>query len=381
MTTENYDVVIIGAGVVGCSIAYYTAKAGLRVALVDKGRPATEASWAGAGLLAPLADAVSELTEQRQSFQQLCLTGLRCFDGLDERLKDETGVDIELVKVPTLRPALSENEASKLQAAGQAQQHVLAGLEWLEAASAREIEPLLPAHIYGALLSPFEYNVQGVRLAQAYVQGAKQQGAQIFEDRFVSSLLWHEGRRVVGIETGQGSIRAEAVVIAPGAWAARWQNFTQPAIFPVKGQMIALKPRPHQPALRHNLYHPTVGYLLPKMSGSIYVGATSEEADFDKTVTGAGVKSLLEVTAQLAPDLLAAEFEQAWAGLRPASADGLPLLGASRSAPGLWWAAGHFRNGILLGPLTGLILAELLQGRSTPFGLDLNAFAPDRGAE
>jgi glycine oxidase len=375
MEKEHYDVLVVGAGVVGCATAYYVVKAGLRVALLDKGRIAGEASQAGAGMLVPLAE--SDEVSDQHPFAQVCLAGLQFYDGLDQQLKHETGIDIELVDAPTLRPAFDEYETATLRSALERQQHLLPGLKWLEGKAACEVEPLLPPTVQGALLSPLERNVQSPRLTLAYARGAALHGAAIFEGRVVEHCI-RQGQRVVGVETKSGPIYAGGVVLAAGAWAATWHASTsRPAIFPVKGQMLALQ-APPELRLRHAIYYHRLGYMLPKADGSIYVGATSELAGFDKSVTVAGLTTLLDVVTKLAPRLHRARFERAWAGLRPGSADNLPLLGPSHSMPGLWVAGGHFRNGILLGPLTGHLLAELIQGHPAPFGLDLHPFDPDR---
>ncbi len=130
--------------------------------------------------------------------------------------------------------------------------------------------------------------------------------------------------------------------------------------------------------LRHTVYATGVGGIVPKADGTIYVGATVEQVGFDKAVTAEGIATLLTALAKLTPVLSKARLIRTWTGLRPGSADGLPLIGPSRGVQGLWIAGGHFRDGILLGPLTGHIIAELIQRHSTPFGLDLNAFHPDR---
>jgi glycine oxidase len=371
MEKEHYDVLVVGAGVVGCATAYYVVKAGLRVALLDKGRIAGEASQAGAGMLVPLAE--SDEVSDQHPFAQVCLAGLQFYDGLDQQLKHETGIDIELVDAPTLRPAFDEYETATLRSALERQQHLLPGLKWLEGKAACEVEPLLPPTVQGALLSPLERNVQSPRLTLAYARGAALHGAAIFEGRSVEQCI-RQGQRIVGVETKSGPIYAGGVVLAAGAWAATWHASTSRSpIFPVKGQMLALQ-APPELRLRHTIYSHRLGYLLPKADGSIYVGATSELAGFDKSVTVAGLTTLLDVVTKLAPRLQRARFERAWAGLRPGSADDLPLLGPSHSMPGLWVAGGHFRNGILLGPLTGHLLAELIQGHPAPLGLDLYCF-------
>lgn len=380
MQQDHYDVLVIGAGVIGCSIAYHLARLGLQLAVVEREEIASEASMAAAGMLAPLTEAAEIETdiEQTSQFLQLCLAGLHYYRDLDQRLMQETGIDIGLLKVPILRPAFSEQEAVALQAVQAKQEHFLPGLEWLDAEKARAIEPLLSSKVKGVLLSPYEYNVNALQLTFAYARGAALHGVHIFTGRSVGRLLL-QGRRVVGVETDLGKIYAEYIILAAGAWTARWHVKTvSPAIFPIKGQMLALR-APCNLRLLHTIYYHKLSYLVPKADGSIYVGATSDDdAGFNKMVKVNGIATLFATVAEIAPRLLEGGFERSWVGLRPRSADGLPLLGASRSRPGLWLASGHYRNGILLGPLTGYILAELIQGRAAPFDLDLSAFDPDR---
>jgi glycine oxidase len=374
MQKEVYDVVVVGAGIVGCAVSYHLAKSGLKVALLDKGSVAGEASQAAAGMLAPLGD---EPPDQEHPLQQLAMAALSYYDGLDEHLKQETGIDIGLVKVPTLRPAFDERGSTRLQAILAQQQQFLPGLQWLEGSSAHEIEPLLPETVQGALLSPYERNVQAAQITLAYARGAVSRGASLVEGCPVGRLIL-QGQRAVGMETAQGSLHAEAIVLAAGAWATQWHaSRPTPPIFPVKGQMMALQALPGL-HLRHTVYASGMGGIVPKADGTIFVGATVEQVGFDTAVTAEGIALLLTALAKLTPALSKARVLRTWAGLRPGSADGLPLIGPSRSVQGLWIAGGHFRDGILLGPLTGHLVAELMQGHATPFGLDLKAFHPDR---
>jgi glycine oxidase len=373
MSREHYDVLVIGGGVAGCSTAYYLARAGLRVTLLERGSIAGEASQAGAGMLTPGAGA-GDMLEQDDPLFRLCLAALHFYQGLDEQLKSETGMDIELVNAPTLRPAFDEQEAQRLQAMKEARQELLPGLAWLDGKSAHELEPLLPPMVCGALVSPSERNVQVLRLTRAYARGAALYGTRICEGRALRALL-RVGERVVGVQTADGPIGAEHVVLAAGAWIGDWHPAAP--VFPVKGQMLALRPQAGH-MLRHTIYHHTRGYLLPKTDGTVSVGATVEAAGFDRGVTAGGLASLLRTVADLTPVLQEAHFERAWAGLRPGSRDHLPLLGASQSAPGLWLAGGLFRDGILLGPLVGYLLARGIQGQQVSSELDLTAFDPDR---
>jgi glycine oxidase len=374
MQKELYDVVVVGAGIVGCSVSYHLAKAGLKVALVDKAGVAKEASQAAAGMLAPLGD---EPPDQAHPLQQLGMAALNYYDGLDELLKQETGMDIGLVKVPTLRPAFDEQESTRLQTILTRQQQFLPGLQLLEGSRAREIEPLLSETVQAALLSPYERNVQAAQITMAYARGAVSSGASLVEGCFVGRLIL-QGQRAVGVETAQGAMHAEAIVLSAGAWTAQWHTGRPtPPIFPVKGQMMALQAVPGL-QLRHTVYASGVGGIVPKADGTIYVGATVEQVGFDKAVTAEGIAMLLTALAKLTPPLSKAHLIRTWAGLRPGSADGLPLIGPSRSVQGLWIAGGHFRDGILLGPLTGHIVAELIQCYATPFDLNVRAFDPDR---
>jgi glycine oxidase len=355
-------------------VSYHLTKSGLKVALLDKGGVAGEASQAAAGMLAPFGD---EPPDQEHPLQQLGMAALSYYDGLDEQLKQETGIDIGLVKVPTLRPAFDEQGSTRLQAILTQQRPFLPGLEWLEGSRAREVEPLLAETVQGALLSPYERNVQAAQITLAYARGAVTRGASLIEGCPVGRLIL-QGQRAVGVETAQGSMHAEAIVLAAGAWTTQWHASRQtPPIFPVKGQMMALQALPGL-QLRHTVYASGVGGIVPKADGTIYVGATVEQVGFDKAVTAEGIATLLTALAKLTPALNKAPVIRTWAGLRPGSADGLPLIGPSQSVQGLWIAGGHFRDGILLGPLTGHIVAELIQKRSTPFDLNVHAFDPDR---
>ena len=226
-------------------------------------------------------------------------------------------------------------------------------------------------------MSPYERNVQAAQITLAYARGAVSRGAFLVEGRPVGRLIL-QGQRAVGVETAQGSMVAEAIVLAAGAWATGWHaRMPTPPIFPVKGQMMALQAVPGL-HLRHTVYASGVGGIVPKADGTIYVGATVEQVGFDKAVTAEGLAVLLAALAKLTPALNKARVIRTWVGLRPGSADGSPLIGPSRSVQGLWIAGGHFRDGILLGPLTGHIIAELMQKHATPFDLNVHAFDPDR---
>ncbi|GHO88031.1 glycine oxidase ThiO [Dictyobacter formicarum] len=377
MVVEKYDVAIVGAGIVGCATAYYLTKAGIKVALLDKGSVAEEASRAAAGMLAPLGD---ENTDPTQPLERFYLTALQFHEHVEQEIQQFSDTHIGYSHTPTLRLAFDDETTVKWQKIMNIYKHVLPGLQWLDREEALQAEPLLSDQIRGALISPQEHNVQAPKLTQAYAQAVSRHGTRIFEGRNVGKLVVSENK-VVGIETNQGPIATESVVLAAGAWTTAWHSQpSQAPVFPVKGQMIALSPLAHQ-HLRHTIYYSGMGCIVPKADGSICVGSTSETGIFDKSVTVEGITRLTETVQKLTPSLGSARFERAWAGIRPGSRDDVPLIGPSKSINGLWIASGLYRDGILLGPLVGHLIAEQLQQHVTPFDLDLSIFDPDRFGE
>nr|BBH92341.1 glycine oxidase ThiO [Thermogemmatispora argillosa] len=375
MQRRTYDVVVVGAGIVGSATAYHLARAGQRVALLDRSGVAAEASDAGAGMLTPLAEAgASDLSDP---LLRLGLAGLSHYETLAAQLERETGMWAGLVHLPTLYPAFDDQQAEALRRDLAALQTLRPELRWLEADEVRQREPLLARHVRGAILSPAEGNVAIGHLTRLLVRAAQLHGAELLAPRSALALLW-DGARVQGVLTEEDPIEAPHVVLATGAWSSAWSDRDQQAgiVFPLKGQLLALRPS-GQP-LRHTIYAGPLGYLVPKADGSVFVGATSERRGFDKTPTAGGLIQLLEVVQRVAPALKEAAVERTWAGLRPVSVDGLPFIGEAPSSPGLWLAVGHGRVGAITGPVTGFIIAELIQGRPVPYDLDLHPFAPER---
>jgi glycine oxidase len=362
--TRAPDAVVVGGGVVGCAVAFELAREGLGVALLERGELAGEASGAAAGMLLPLGEAPGP-----GPFLALGLRSLALFPALAAELRERSGIDPEHEPCGALHVAADPDAAARL--AARARTLAAFGAEWLDASEARGLEPRLGPRTLGAMLARAEAHVRSPLLVRALAAAAAALGARIETGMPVLGLR-REGERVVGVETPAGPVAAARVVLCAGAWSPALAPFPLP-VEPVRGQILALEsPRP---ALGAIVVGPRC-YLVPKRDGSVVVGATEERAGFDARVTAAGLAELLAGARELLPALGAASFRGGWAGLRPATPDGLPAVGPAPGAPGLLVAAGHHRNGVLLAPLTARLVADLVFGKSLP--PEAAALAPDR---
>lgn len=363
------EVVIVGAGAIGSSIAYYLAKSGVRVVLFDRGDPGHEATAASAGMLIPLSE-----SRGPGAFTDLGLESARLFEALSQELYERTSMDIGYRKVPLLRVALDEMEEHDLRERRNWQERAGIPVAWLDAGGALEAEPALNPEVRAALFYANDHQVNALALTRALVRASVDLGTTLRERTAVESLVV-AGDRVIGVRAGDDTVHADEVVIATGAWSATWAAAlrTPIPVRPVRGQLIAIE-TPGTP-LRSVVFN-NVGYLVSKAEGLTYVGSTEEEAGFDSRPTAAGVESILDVIPRLTPRLGGAVFKSAWAGLRPGTPDRLPLLGRLPGWRGVTLATGHYRNGILLAPVTGVLISDLLR-REQP-RLSLDAFDPAR---
>ncbi|HEY8678843.1 MAG TPA: glycine oxidase ThiO [Candidatus Dormibacteraeota bacterium] len=363
------DVVVVGAGAIGSAITYYLAKAGARVLMLDRGAVGAQATQASAGMLIPLSEGSGP-----GPFTEMAIESVRLFEALNEELLERTGMDIGYRRASLVRVALDELEEHELRTRRAWQDRLGIPVAWLDAASALDVEPNLDPAVRAALFYPGDHQVNALALAQALARAAADLGAVVREGVPVDGLVT-EGDRVVGVRTGIDIVRADEVVIASGAWSASWSETLRMPIpvRPIRGQILAL--RTTGTPLR-NVVYAHDGYLIGKPDGLTYVGATEEDVGFDASPTAAGVARLLGVVPRLAPGLTDASFVRAWAGLRPATPDRLPIMGRPPQWQGVSLATGHFRNGILLAPVTGILIADLLR-RERP-RLSLDAFSPAR---
>jgi len=363
----NPDVIVVGGGVVGCSAAYFLAREGARVTLMERGDIAGGASGAAAGMLAPICESQGE-----GPFFELGLRSLEMFPALVEELRERSGVDPQYEPCGILRVALDDEAAADLRQ--QAARLADYGLDWLDAGTVREREPLVSSRLRGALWSPREGHVFSPFMTRAYASAALSLGAAVETGVTVVDLL-REGDRVVGVRTKDADRHAGHVVLAGGAWGGQPAGAGMPRlpIEPVRGQILSLQAP--QPGFATIIWGEDA-YLVPKRNGSLVVGSTEERVGFDCRVTAGGIAGLLEAAPRLVPSLADCTFQGAWAGLRPDTPDHLPLIGPAPGLEGLTLAAGHYRNGVMLSPITGTLLAgSILRGE---FPDEFSTFLPRR---
>jgi len=359
--------VVVGAGVVGLAAARELAGAGMRVLVVERHRVGAEASSAAAGMLAPQSE-----SEPGSPLQHL---GLRARDRhlqLAPVLEEETGLSLDHSALGLLEVAFTEEEERTL--LGRLDRQRAQGLpaEILPPEELRDLEPNLNPTVRRAVLIPGDHRIDNVRLTRALAASAVARGASILCGRPVTSLVVEEGR-VAGVRAGDETFRAPVVINAMGAWAGSLQGDPlPPPVEPVRGQIVAFDMAPA--VLRHVAVSPR-GYLVPRSDGRTLAGSTLERAGFDKSVTAGALRTVLAIALELVPLLADVPVSDSWAGLRPGTPDGLPVIGPG-GLPGLFHAAGLYRNGILLGPLVGEMVAGLVLGRTPE--IDLAPFSVSR---
>jgi glycine oxidase len=363
--TATYDVVVVGGGPVGAACARELSLAGRRVLMLDPEGESGQAWRAAAGMLAPQLEA-----DREDPLLELGLAARDHCEVLAGALRESTGTDIGLWRQGIAHVAGDEAEAGELRSkvAWQRQQGHLA--DWLDADEVKTRWPWL-GPTAGALWAPHEGAVEPERLVAALRQDARRLGAVLEQD--AATAIESQGDRVTGVTGRRGRYTAGDVIVAAGAWSAALAGVPRPiAVAPVRGQMAAFA----WPAgARRAIVYGRAGYLVARGDEAI-AGSTMEYAGFDPQVTSAGLARVFASATALCPALSGTEPRRTWAGLRPMTPDGLPIIGAEPRLQGLWYATGHGRNGILLAGLTGLLMRQLLEGE-TP-DEDLVPFAPDR---
>jgi glycine oxidase len=364
------DVLVVGGGVVGLAAARTLAAASRSVVLLERRRIGAEASSAAAGMLSPQGEAPADWP--------LLPLALRARDhhlALAPALERETGIAVELSTRGALHVAFTDEEARHLEEQAEWQRGQGLPVHSLSVRDLREAEPNLNPAVRTGVFLPGDHSVDNVRLTRALAASAVARGVHLVCGRPVNQLVIERGA-VAGVRAGGEIFRAPVVINAAGAWAGLLAGDPQPPpIEPVRGQIVALDMTPSP--LRHVVVSPR-GYVVPRLDGRLIAGSTSERVGYDKSVTAAGLRTLLDIALEIAPVLADVRVADSWAGLRPATPDGLPVIGPG-AAPGLFHAVGLYRNGILLGPLVGEIIAGLVLGQA-PL-VDLAPFTLNRFRE
>ncbi|WP_079506831.1 glycine oxidase ThiO [Mesobacillus jeotgali] len=358
---KTYDAIVIGGGINGCSIAYQLAKRGRSVAVIEKGRLADKASGAAAGMLG----AQTELTDDGPLFE-FARKSRAMFPELARELEELTGVHIGLQNRGMYRVAATEKEAIELKKLIEFQTKSGETAKWVSFQELMEQEPHVSSSLIGAMFIPNDGQVDARELTIAFAKAAMLNGAEFYEFTNVNDLILGN-EKAHGIQTDLGPMYAESIVIATGAWSPfliEKTGLTLP-ISPVKGECLSVLT--NKPLIKGTVFSHGC-YIVPKKSGRLIIGATVKPDTFDERVTVDGISSLMEKAKRLVPGIGESELERAWSGIRPLSKDGLPFLGEHPSCRNLYIAAGHFRNGILLSPATGELIADLMDGKSKDSG-------------
>jgi glycine oxidase len=371
MTYPVVDLLIVGGGVVGLSLAYETAAAGLSVRVIDRAEPGREASWAGAGILPPGGDAPTN-----DPVLQLLRLSNRLHAEWSERLLDETGVDNGFRRSGGLYLARDSATNDDLQQTAREWRALGVTVQALGTADLAEIEPALePRNMLSCYWLRDEAQLRNPRHLKALLAGCARRGVEI-SPGVAAEAFRCDGGRVTAVETTGGGVSAGQVCITNGPWAKTLlaRLGVTVAIKPIRGQMVLLNSP--KPGLRR-IVNDGPRYLVPRGDGRVLVGSTEEDAGFDKRTTAEGVSGLLDFALELSPELKSAQVEQTWAGLRPATLDGLPYLGRMPGLDNAFVAAGHFRSGLQLSPGTAVLMSQLIQ--DLPPEVDLSPFSVERG--
>jgi len=348
-------VVVIGAGLIGLSVAYELAKRGADVTILEANESAASASWSSAGRLAPFSE-----SEGDEEFELFLATALGTYQVFVKELHKRTGIDPYLRIDGIVEIAFDEFTATRLRERAEAL--VARGIHahWLDPDDLRRIEPHVSPDALGASLIEDEGQIDCRYLGHALRLACVDAGVRLEENTGPVALECADGK-AVGVRSGDKLLLAEAVVNAAGAYAGQLAGVpaeVRIAIAPVKGQLLVLEMSQRYVV---RLLSTPGAYLIPRTDGTVLIGETVEEAGFDTEVDAAAIETLREAAIRAVPALSEASVVERWAGLRPHSPNGRPFVGAT-ALEGYFVAAGHYRNGILLAPATAMAIANVIEG-------------------
>jgi glycine oxidase len=367
---ETFDAAIAGGGLIGATIAFELARAGLHVAIFDGQKPGEGASWAAAGILSPAPENSGAIP-----MVPLGRASLELYPEFVAMVEEISGQSVGYRSKGTLESLFSRDAKARLNTIVALHHGLGLKAEPLSAEDAREMEPALSSELEAAVLRPDEASVDNRALTRAVLTAAERTGVKMFVGRGVQAIS-KSGGRCAGLMVDNERIEARWTVIAAGCHSAEIEGVSAYApVRPAKGQIIALRAKNLN--IERVLWSEQV-YLVPRNDGRILAGATVEYVGFEKEVTAGGLQKILAGAVELAPHLADAQLQETWAGLRPDSPDHLPIIGPT-DLEGLLMASGHFRSGILLAPITARLIREWITRQNV--SLDWGRFSPTRFIE
>jgi len=356
----SYDCVVIGGGVVGAAAARALAARGIRILLLDRAMPGGEASGAAAGMLAPQIEVLAD-----DPILPLAIAARERYAELVPELDRRTGVDVGYHGGGSVQVALDDGEVTALTAQVGAQRALGLAAEWLDRDALRRRHPGIGPEARGALFAPDDARVNNVTLTAALLADAVRHGAEIVDHEEATEIVIRAGR-VEAVATGVRRYGTGAAVVAAGAWSPALRGLPRVLpIEPIRGQIAVIAwPAAEPPGVLFGRHV----YIVPRGTDAL-LGSTMESAGFAKDTTPGGLALIFDGTAALLPAVSAQPILRTWAGLRPVTPDGRPLIGPDPDVAGLWYATGHGRKGILLGPLTGEIVRDLVLDGATAWDI------------
>ena len=356
--TTRSDVAVVGGGIVGLACAWRAAQRGMSVVVLERDRFGAGASRVAAGMLAP----VTEADFGEEALLDLNLAAAERWPAFAEELTGASGLPCGFRQSGALVVAADRDDAEELGRLAELHSSLGLGSRWISARECRALEPGLSPRVRGAIDVPGDSQADPAATTAALVEACRRSEVTLLEQVEVAEIATSAGR-VTGVRTATGEVEASTVVVAAGAWSGGLAA-EAPPVRPVKGQIAALRATDPGQAPARIVRTPRC-YLLARDDGRIVLGATVEERGFDATTTADGVFRLLEAAREVLPDVGELEWAGVRAGLRPGTPDNLPVIGRG-TIDGLVWATGHYRNGVLLAPLTGDLVAALIAGDGDP---------------